>query len=252
MSCETFAEGRSFLHRADPRGKLLAAAAFAFTVALCDRFPVLWAALAFALVLLLCARLPLGKLLGRLAVVNVFIVILWLLLPLTGGGEKVYWGGPDLSLPGLQLAGRITLKANAIVCALIALATTSTVNALGRGLEGLRVPEKLVHLLLFTYRYIDVLAEERARLGTAMKARGFVPRLDRATLAAYGWLVGMLLVRGYDRSVRVHQAMLCRGFRQRFYTLTEFEWKTADSALVAAVLAATVLLGWMQWKGTPW
>ncbi len=253
MSCETFAEGRSCLHRADPRGKILAAAAFSFTVALSQRFGALLPALAVGIVLVLLAKLPPRRLLARLATVNFFILLLWILLPLTTrDGAVIAWAGPDLSRAGLHLAAVITLKANAIVLALIALVTTSTVNALGKAMEGLAAPEKLVHLLLFTYRYIDVIAEERVRLLCAMKARGFVSRLSMNTLRGYGWLVGMLLVKSYDRSVRVYQAMLCRGYRGRFYTLSPHRWKRSDSLLLAGGLAAAILVGYLQWGRTTW
>lgn len=248
MSCETFAEGASPLHRADPRAKLLAAASFTAVVAVLESFPPMLGALGVALLLVSAAALPPRKLLARLLAVNVFIFFLWLLLPFTARqGELIALPGPDASREGLRLAAAITLKANAIVLALLALVSTSTINALGKAMERLRVPEKLVHLLLFTYRYIDVIGQEHRRLATAMKARGFCPGLSRRALAGYGWLVGMLFVRSYDRSLRVRQAMLCRGFHHRFYTLSEQTWRPADSLLLAVVLAAALFLGGLEW-----
>ena len=82
---------------------------------------------------------------------------------------------------------------------------------LGHALGHLHVPRKLAHLLLFTVRYLDVLDREYRRLRAAMKVRSFRPRMSLHTYRAYGYLVGMLLVRSFDRSERMLAAMKCRG-----------------------------------------
>jgi cobalt/nickel transport system permease protein len=109
---------------------------------------------------------------------------------------------------------------------------------LAHALHHLHLPEKLVHLMLFTVRYVEVLRREYGRLAAAMKARGFRPRMNRHTYRAYGYLVGMLLVRSLDRSERIVAAMKCRGFRGRFYLLDHFALARRDGwfAMVAAVV----------------
>jgi cobalt/nickel transport system permease protein len=86
----------------------------------------------------------------------------------------------------------------------------------------LRLPDKLCHLLLFTYRYIYVFEQEFRRLVQAMKIRGFRPRTNLHTYRSYAYLAAMLLVRSFDRAERVFQAMLCRGFNGTFYSLRTF------------------------------
>jgi cobalt/nickel transport system permease protein len=65
---------------------------------------------------------------------------------------------------------------------------------------------------------------------------------------AIGYLVGMLLVRSFDRSERVLAAMKCRGFRGRYYMLDHFCFvPRRDGPFCAAMLAlAAVLLG-LEW-----
>ncbi|NIR17569.1 MAG: cobalt ECF transporter T component CbiQ, partial [Desulfobacterales bacterium] len=65
-------------------------------------------------------------------------------------------------------------------------------------------------LLFFSYRYIHVIYLEYVRLLNAMKVRCFHPRSDVHTYKAYAHLVGMMLLKSYDRSERVYGAMLCR------------------------------------------
>jgi cobalt/nickel transport system permease protein len=115
------------------------------------------------------------------------------------------------------------------------------------------VPDKLTHLLLFTVRYLDVLHREYLRLWAAMKTRGFRPRVNRHTYRSYSYLVGMLLVRSFDRSERVVAAMKCRGFRGRFYLLDHFALSRSDlpfciaSSVVLLVLILLEVLFRVHW-----
>jgi cobalt/nickel transport system permease protein len=103
-------------------------------------------------------------------------------------------------------------------------------------------------LFLFTVRYLDVLHCECLRLRWAMKVRCFHPRMDRHTYRSFGNLLGMLLVRGYDRSERIMAAMKCRGFQGRFYLLDHFSFQSRDvifcsvSALVCLITLAVEFL----------
>jgi cobalt/nickel transport system permease protein len=69
------------------------------------------------------------------------------------------------------------------------------------------------------------------------------------TYKTYAYLVGMLLVRSSDRAERVRNAMLCRGFSGRFYSLRRFSLKTVDVISLAVMLAFTFALGVLEWKG---
>ena len=143
------------------------------------------------------------------------------------------------------LAGRIAVRGNAIVLAMVVMLGHLSVVTLGHALDHLRVPNKLVHLLLFTVRYFDVLRREYSRLAAAMKMRGFRPKMSRHTYRSYGHLLGMLLVRSLERSERIVAAMKCRGFRGRFYLLDHFAFSAADlwfGATAALVLAGLAVL----------
>ena len=113
----------------------------------------------------------------------------------------------------------------------------------GHALARLGLPEKLVHLLLFTVRQIRLLHQEYQRMDQAMRVRAFRPRSNRHTWNSYGWLIGMLLVRSLGRSQRIMGAMRCRGFHGRLYLLDTPVWGRGDTATAAAlgfILAALV------------
>jgi cobalt/nickel transport system permease protein len=113
---------------------------------------------------------------------------------------------------------------------------------LGHGLLALRVPERLVQLLMFTIRYIETLREEYNRLRAAMKMRGFRPGTNWHTYRSFGYLVGMMLVRALERSERVLGAMKCRGFTGRFVLLQDFRTTRQDWLFVAAMVAGVLVL----------
>ncbi len=236
---EPFSEGASLVHRLDPRGKIVVAALFAILIATATTYAAALVGLALALLYLALARLPLRKVLIRLLMVNSFIFFLWLILPLTYPGDPLWRFGPlSATREGLVFTGLITLKSNAIIIGLIALLATVPVVTLGQALHQMRVPDKLSHLLLFTYRYIYVFEQEYRRLVQAMKIRGFRPRTNLHTYRSYAYLAAMLLVRSFDRAERVFQAMLCRGFNGTFYSLRTFSWQRRDHLFLAASLPA--------------
>lgn len=249
MSCMTYFTGDTLIHRLDPRVKIIVAVFFAIFIAVGHRFFVLWAGLLFAVVLAVIARLPRLAVARRLFKLNLFMIFLWAVLPVTTVGVAVCRVGPfDISRAGLLLAAGITLKGNGIVLLYTALLGTTELTGLGHALSHLHVPGKLTHLFLFTVRYIDSLHHEYIRLAKAMKARCFCPRASIHTYRTFGYLVAMLLIKSLDRSERVIAAMKCRGFRGEFHVLDHLAIRRRDvifSAVSLAVVAALVGVEWI-------
>lgn len=194
------------------------------------------------------ARLPARPLARRLLHINLFMALLFLTLPTTTPGEPAF---SIFSLPfsrvGLHLAAMITLKANAIVLAFTALLGTVELSALGHALQHLRVPDRLIHLFLFTLRYLDVIHHAYEDLLRAMKARGFRPRMDLHTYRSYGSLMAMLLVRSLERAERVMDAMKCRGFKGRFLTYRPFDFHRRDAVFCLVATIVLCLCASLRW-----
>jgi len=57
-----------------------------------------------------------------------------------------------------------------------------------------------------------------------------------------GNFVGSLLVRSFDRTERVHKAMLSKGYDGTFHTLVSFKAKNTDFAKAALVIGTVVTL----------
>lgn len=249
MVCETFSEGDSPVHRLDARVRIVAAVLLSVTIALSDRFPALALALAAAASLAVTARLPFRPTLRRMISLNAFMLLMAVLLPLTFDGAALVRVGPvGWTHKGLILAAAVTCKANAIVLVLTALLGTVELMQLGRAMSRLHVPNKLIHLYFFTVRYIDVLHHEYERLRRSMIVRSFRPRMSFHTYRSLAYLVGMLLVKSFDRSDRILAAMKCRGFQGRFCIVDPFVLRKLDAAFAAGTAVLLCLMGWLQWR----
>ncbi len=243
---EQFSTGHSFVHKLDPRVKIIVAILYSIVVAVSSNFSALLPALGVSIFLIALGKLSIRKVFYRLLLVNGFILFLWVFLPFTYKGEALFTIGPLAGTKeGVLYASQITVKCNAILLAMIALLSTTTIFTLGHAMGQLYFPDKIVHLFLFTYRYIHVIFQEYKRLTNAMRIRGFIPGTNLHTYRSYAYLVGMLLVRSYDRAERIHKAMLCRGFHGRYYTLTQFSIKIGDiiylSLMLSAILGLVIL-----------
>jgi len=246
MISEPFAIGDSLIHRLDPRIRAGLTVLYSFVVALAYQFSVLIGALILSSILIVISRVNIREVLRRMVIVNALILLLWLVLPFTFNGEVLTRiGSFAIYRPGVVLAAQITLKSNAIVLAFIALIATMSLATLGHALHRLGVPEKIVHLLLMTYRYIFVIEQEYLRLMRAAKIRGFRPGTNANTYRTYSYVIGMLFVRAAARAERVQQAMLCRGFNGKFYSLQEFQTTAASwifSILMAICIIALIVM----------
>jgi cobalt/nickel transport system permease protein len=238
---------KAYLSSVDPRAKVLSAVVFSVLAALVQSLPAVCAALGVSIMAWFLSGVSLNATIKRLLPLNAVFLFLAICLPFTTPGQPMaVLGAFGLSREGLWLAAAIALKGNAIVLVMIDLLGAMEPATLGHALNHLRVPQKLALLLLFTIRYLDVLHQEYARLRAAMRVRAFRPGMNRHTYRAFGYLVGMLLVRSLDRSERILAAMKCRGFAGRFYLLDHFVFTKSDLPFCAASLAALSLIVWTE------
>ena len=122
----------------------------------------------------------------------------------------------DLGLAGV--VGAILARNGLAIGATMVLAHAVPMPRLLAALRRLGMPPILLSTLHFMHRYLEVLADELARMAQARRARSFrrSGRLDWGLLTG---LLGILLIRALERGERVHAAMLARGWDGTFRTL---------------------------------
>lgn len=251
MISEEFSEVGSLLYRLDPRVKICVTLFLSFFIALTQKLLVVGAGLLLALLLLLFTHLRLQRLVSRLFSLALFIGLIWIFLPLSVPGTPLFTlGRLSMSSEGLLYAFSISLKSVAIVLIVTALLSTSGIFSVVHALEKLFLPKKLIYLTFLCFHYTHVMQREYARMRSALLIRCFAPKTNLHTYKAYAYLVGMLLVKSYDRSERIHKAMLCRGFRGTFPRLESFVLKKEDLLFLVVTTCYIIGMIWIQmWKG---
>ncbi len=144
------------------------------------------------------SRIPVGFLLGRLLLLEPFVIGVALLSLLQPGGARVF----------LVLLVRSTL----CLFTLILLANTTPFAELLRVLRRAGMPQLLVTVLALMYRYVFVLIDERERLQRARASRSFGPRAQRSWHSVAS-TAAQLFVRSSERAERIYAAMCARGWR---------------------------------------
>jgi cobalt/nickel transport system permease protein len=241
-----FADGQSFVHRRDPRVRLVTALFSAFCLAALRGLTAAGLGLALAVFVASIARLPWRPLLKRLLAVNIFMFFLWLTVPFSMETGTLFKIGPlTASEGGIRLAFLATLKTNAIMLLFISLAATMPLPVLGHALARLHCPDKLVCIFILAYRYIQTTGEEWRRMRIAASLRAFTPRFCPHTYKTLGNMLGILFVQSFERSSRIYEAMTLRGFSGRFQSVTMFRATVCDMffvTLLCFALAGLVFL----------
>jgi len=247
--------GHSIVHRLDPRTKLIIALLYILAAALLP--PGAFLAFILLYLLLVVATLSAGINLSYL-LKRSFIVIPFALaavtLPFTIPGETLLtlpiFGGLPISLEGTIRFASILIKSWMSVQAAILLVAVTPFSDLLWGLSALRVPQPLVQIVGFTYRYLFVLSDEALRLMRARSARS-ASAGDQKSGGSLIWrgkvagrLVGSLLLRSLERSERIYQAMLARGYTGQVRTLSHPHLVHVDYLvlIVSTILLLSILL----------
>jgi len=240
---DRYAHLPSTIQRWDPRFKIAALGILIFLIALLQSLPLSFASLVIALLTFTLSGLPYRLAATGLKWLIYFLLPFFILLPMsfpTHAPLSVL--GVTLAPEGLRLALLISVKAVAVVLLCYATFGSARFHHSMYALQKLRCPAFLIHMLLFTYRYIFVLIEEMRRMYKAMLSRGFQPRMNRHTLHILGYFVGNLLLRSIERTERIYKAMLSKGFDGEFHTLVTFQSKPVDWQKTLIFTALALLL----------
>ncbi|MCK5559708.1 MAG: hypothetical protein KAJ51_03910, partial [Thermoplasmata archaeon] len=136
------------------------------------------------------------------------------------------------------------------VLALILLSSTTPFFNLLKGLQKLKVPEIFIILLMFTYRYFFVFIEELHRMKLARKSKGFRGGrhlLDKRGMKTISFTAGMVLIRAYQRGVRIYDALLIRGYDGTLRTLRPLKFKAWDFGFCTVFICISILLFYYDW-----
>lgn len=247
---DRYLERASAVHRLDPRVKVVVAVAFIVSVALLPDGAWLVYGMAFVIVMAaaVAARLSPWLVVRRSLLGLPFLLAAVTVLFIPG---RVIWSGPfglEMTDAGLVRFGSIVARSLISLQAAVLLTATTRFPDILHALRHLKVPAVLVSIIAFMYRYLFVLVDEVERLMRARAARsarrpgtpGGGSVRWRAGVA--GHMAGQLFVRSLDRSDRVYEAMLARGYRGELLTLAPHAMRSRDWAALFVSLAVIIAL----------
>ena len=216
VAFDVYVPGRSWLHRLDPRVKLLGVALMMVGLVLADALWVMLLATAAFHALLLAARVPLRRLLGVWRAIAALLLLIVLLWPIFDrAGEPVLLPLGWLRITGDALARGVAAAARlaALSFAVFAWLATTPEQALIRAFVRLGLPRRWGVALAIGLRSISALAGLYVAVSDAQQARGL--RLDgslRARLRAQIPILVATLVTALRLADQTGRALDARAF----------------------------------------
>jgi cobalt/nickel transport system permease protein len=230
----------TFVHRLDPRVKLIVTLLFLFTVISFSKYEIV-ALLPFFLypvLLMTIGEIPLPFILKKVILVSPFAIFIGIFNPLLDSGQVSILKGLTISAGWLSFFS-ILVKFTLTVSAALLLVATTSFPVVCHAFRQLGVPSLFVSQLLFLYRYIFVLMEETMRIVRARDMRSYGRR--GTGIRVFVRIVGILFIRTVERAERVYYAMLSRGFQGDMPSLKRFHIK-ADDLVFAVSIAAFLFI----------
>lgn len=237
---DRYHHGHSPLHTLDPRVKVLVTIAFIVSNAILPDGA--WIAFALAWVFILFANAVSGLGVG-FTLKRSFIALPFALAAITAifsiPGEPIasfqflMWHFTITDAGLLRFVSIVVRSWLSVQMAILLVAVTEFPKIV-HALRHLRVPAVIAVIISFLYRYLFVLADEvmrllrarEARSGTVAGRRGGGSVAWRAKIA--GNMAGQLFLRSYERSDRVYNAMLSRGYKGELMTIHPHHFHASD------------------------
>lgn len=251
---DRYLEGQSLVHRLDPRLKVVVTVLFILSNVLLPDGA--WLAFLCTLVLIqVIARVSgigvVTTLKRSFIALPFFLAAITAIFALPGRTLAVWNVGPwhlVATDAGLLRFVSVVIRSWLSVQVAILLIATTQFPDLMHALRHLHVPAVLIAVISFMYRYLFVMTNEAMRLMRAREARSALPASGkgggsiawRAKVA--GNMAGQLFLRSYERSERVYNAMLSRGYQGQLLTLNPHTLQSRDWLLGLGTVLALLFL----------
>ena len=252
---------KSFVHRMDPRAKIVLMIAYIVAIFVADNFFGLAAVTLFLIVTVIFSRVPFGSVLRSVKMILFLIVFTAILNLFFYGGESEYeplvkWWIITITYESIVNMIFLALRLFLLVMGTSILTLTTAPVELTDGIESLLKPLKYIKfpvhelalIMSIALRFIPTLMDETNRIIAAQKARGAdfeTGGLFKRAKAMIPVLIP-LLVSAFRRAEELGDAMDARCYsgakgRTKYKKLT-FTWRDLAATLVVAALITGIVL----------
>ena len=215
---DRYAHLNSPIHHWQQQYKLVGLISLILAFSLVQKIVLLPAMIIVTTIFFCLSNLPLSFLLSRLRYPGLFILSAIILLPfLAGDTVIVNWGWLSLKAEGCWSSVLISVRFFCILTISLVLFGTAPFLHSIKAMKSLGLPQVIVDMTLLAYRYLEELGSMVTTMQRAIRLRGFkYHQFNRRNLRIIAQLTGSLLVRSHERSTRVYQAMILRGYGYNF------------------------------------
>lgn len=252
---DAYQYGMSRLHRMDARLKLISAVGLILLIGLTPmgEFAIYAGFFVLALIGTGIGRLnPLMVIRRSLVALPFTLAAITLLFTVEGSTlATVPLLGWTISDAGVIRFSSIMIKSMISVQFAVLLILTTHLTDILWALSALKAPKILVAIISFMYRYLFLLADESLRLTRARDSRSAV--IGGSALSPHhvifrakttGGMIGNLFLRSFERSERIYQAMVARGYQGQMRQLSPPAIPMLDVVFTVVALAiGGMLLG---------
>ena len=230
------------LHRWEPRCKLIGLVVLIFAFSFIQDLRLLPAMLLTSSVLYYVSCLPARFLLTRLRAPGLFLLVVVVLLPFLVGPTVLFRIGPlAFREEGCLQMLLVVAKFMSVLTTGLVLFGTAPFLTMVNAMRAVGLPPLLADMTLFSYRYIYEIGGDLETMETAMGLRGFRARSPSGrSLRILSSLAGSILVRTYEKSDRVHKAMILRGYGRSVRPRERTQASERDVIALVAVLLLAV------------
>ena len=248
---------KSFVHKSDPRIKLLALIAYIVALFLAKNFYALSACFFVFVIAMIASRVPFGSVLRSIKAIIFLLVFTAVLNLFFHGGEHllVRWGIIKIYRESIIFTVFFVLRLFFLVMGSALLTLTTTPVELTDGIESLLTPLKWVRfpvhelalIMSIALRFIPTLIDETNRIISAQKARGadFESGNIFKRIKAIVPILIPLLISAFRRAEELGDAMDARcysGSKNRTkYKKLKFGWRDLIITLLFAALITGVV-----------
>lgn len=253
--------GNSFIHRLDPRTKILATIIYIIAIFFADK-PLAYGLLgAFAAVVIFISRLPWLLVFKSLKPIWIIVVLTMLIHMFTAPGEHIVFTWKFLSVTeeglsmGLKMAIRLILLllfSSVLTFTTSPIVLTDGIESLLRPLKSVGVPaHELAMMMTIALRFIPTLLEETDRIMKAQTARGadFASGNILERMKNMLPLLVPLFISAFRRADELAVAMEARCYRggEGRTRMHELAYCGRDYLALALALTLAVLLAVLRW-----
>lgn len=201
--------------------------------------------------LAIATQLPLKEVFRRTFLIEIPVLLILLPLPFITETPlfvnfSVWEWSLRISIPELMRIAALMLRSWLLIFSMVIFTMTTAPDVVFSSLTSFGVPSVLINIILLMWRYLSLfmdlahtMADARA-LRSISSVKDIHSRLSRTGLNIKyrGAMIGSMFVRAYERSERVYQAMLLRGFDGSVRAIHSSSLQTAHFMQIVFLLLA--------------